>query len=77
MRCAGGKERGILPGGIVDQSEFAEIVTLLQCGHRALAVDHHIDGALQQNVPRAALVALVEYWNGMVGIGGKKCVALE
>lgn len=50
-----------IPGCVVDKRQFAEIVALLQCGDGALAVDHHVDGALQQNVPRTTLVALIEH----------------
>jgi hypothetical protein len=46
---------------VVNQRQLAEVVALLQGGDHPLAVDHHVHRPLQNDVPRVALVALVEY----------------
>lgn len=60
---------GLLPGCVVDECQFAKVVTFLERCDGALAVDHHVDRTLEQDVPRATLVALVEYCR----IEEKKC----
>lgn len=60
-----------LPGGIVDERQFAKIIALFQCGHRSFAVNHDVHGSFQQNVPRTTLVALVEYLARTLCFGGR------
>lgn len=45
---------------VVDERQLAEVVPLGQGGDDALAVDHNVDGAAQDDVPAVALVALLE-----------------
>ena len=36
--------------------------------NRHLSVDDHVDGALQDDVPRGALLPLTEHWGGDNGV---------
>lgn len=51
-----------LPGGVVYQRQFAEVVPLLKRGHRTLSVNHDVHRALEKDVPGPALVPLIEHW---------------
>lgn len=52
---------GHLPGCVVYQGQFAEIIASLQSGNGPFAMYHNVDGAFEENVPRASLVPLIEY----------------
>ena len=57
------------PRCIVDEREVAEVVTVVERGHRALAVDDDVDRASEDDVPGLALVTLVEHCRQRQGRG--------
>ena len=50
-----------LPRRIVDESQLAEIVSVLECCDDALAVDNDVDGTFEDDVPRCTLVSLIKH----------------
>jgi hypothetical protein len=49
------------PRCIVDQCKLSKVITFMECADDTPAIDNDVDRTLQDDIPRLALITLVEY----------------